>query len=116
MLAHVLVHVSLAHLDTSSFVIILLSRSAQPSVQKFAAFLATLVLEGFAAGGVGLLLGAVAPSTDVALALFPPILVLMIIFNGFNIAEENAPRALRLIPKVTHHSTTHTHSLRRPPP
>ena len=40
-------------------------------------------------------IGAVAPTTDVALAMFPPFLVLMIVFNGFNIAEENAPKLLR---------------------
>ena len=61
----------------------------------------TLVLEGFASGGLGLLLGAVAPSTDAALALFPPLLVLMIIFNGFNIAEENTPALLQFIPQVS---------------
>ena len=33
--------------------------------------------------------------------MFPPILVLMIVFNGFNLAEENAPKALRWIPKVS---------------
>jgi len=68
---------------------------------KFAKFVGTLVLEGLASGAIGLFLGAVAPSTDVALALFPPILVLMIIFNGFNIAESNTPKALRWIPKVS---------------
>ena len=68
---------------------------------KFLAFLGTLTLEGFASGALGLLLGAAAPSTDTALAMFPPLLVLMIIFNGFNIAEESTPRALRWIPKVS---------------
>ena len=73
----------------------------QRSADKFAKFLGTLCLEGFASGALGLLLGAAAPSTDAALALFPPIIVLMIIFNGLNIAEENAPKALRWIPKVS---------------
>ncbi|EOD13137.1 hypothetical protein EMIHUDRAFT_464731 [Emiliania huxleyi CCMP1516] len=50
---------------------------------------------------LGLFIGAVAPTTDTALALFPPFLVLMIVFNGFNIAEESTPRALRWIPKVS---------------
>ena len=45
--------------------------------------------------------GALAPNTDVALALFPPILVLMIIFNGLNIAEASAPRALRALPRAS---------------
>ena len=59
------------------------------------------MLEGFASGALGLMLGAIAPTTDVALAMFPPLLVLMIVFNGFNIAEENAPRALALLPKLS---------------
>ena len=72
----------------------------QPGAAKFGKFVLTLVLEGFASGALGLLLGAVAPSTDTALAMFPPLLVLMIVFNGFNLAEENAPRCLRWIPQV----------------
>ena len=59
------------------------------------------MLEGFASGGLGLFLGATAPSTDAALAMFPPLLVLMIIFNGFNISPEATPRLLRFIPKVS---------------
>jgi len=73
----------------------------QRKPDKFFAFLLTLVLEGFASGGLGLFLGAVAPSTDAALAMFPPLLVLMIIFNGFNISPEATPRLLRFIPKVS---------------
>ena len=73
----------------------------QKGTDKFAKFVLTLVLEGFASGALGLLLGAVAPSTDTALAMFPPILVLMIVFNGFNLAEENAPKALRWIPRAS---------------
>lgn len=68
---------------------------------KFAKYICTVVLEGLAASALGLLIGAVAPTTDTALALFPPIIVLMIVFNGFNIAEENAPRLLRWLPKVS---------------
>jgi hypothetical protein len=33
--------------------------------------------------------------------MFPPIIVLMIIFNGFNIAEENTPALLQFIPQVS---------------
>jgi hypothetical protein len=77
------------------------SRGGRRKPDKFFNFLLTLVLEGFASGGLGLFLGAVAPSTDAALAMFPPLLVLMIIFNGFNISPEATPRLLRFIPKVS---------------
>lgn len=66
----------------------------QRSLSKFGHFLTALCLEGLSAGAIGLLLGAASPSSDVALALFPPITVLTIIFNGLNIAEVGcAPRA-----------------------
>jgi hypothetical protein len=42
----------------------------------------------------------VAPTQDAALALFPAIMVLNIIFDGKNISEESTPRFLRWIPKV----------------
>ena len=42
-----------------------------------------------------------APSSDAALAMFPPIIVLMLIFNGVNIAEENTPALLQFIPQVS---------------
>ena len=42
----------------------------QPGASKFGKFVLTLVLEGFASGALGLLLGAVAPTTDTALAMF----------------------------------------------
>ena len=42
----------------------------QPGADKFGKFVLTLVLEGFASGALGLLLGAVAPTTDTALAMF----------------------------------------------
>uniref|UniRef100_A0A7R9WUD8 ABC-2 type transporter transmembrane domain-containing protein n=1 Tax=Craspedostauros australis TaxID=1486917 RepID=A0A7R9WUD8_9STRA len=48
----------------------------------------------------GLFLGAVSPNSDTALALFPAVLVLNIIFDGRNISEENTPRLLRWVPKV----------------
>lgn len=46
------------------------------------------------------LAGAIAPNQDSALALFPAIMVLNIIFDGKNISEESTPRLLRWLPKV----------------
>merc|ERR1712034_40889 len=68
---------------------------------KFAKHIATIVLEAFASSALGLLIGAVSPSTSTALALFPPILVLNIVFNGFNIAEKNVPGSWRWIQKLS---------------
>ena len=73
----------------------------QRSPERFANFLALTTLNSLAAAALGLLLGAAAPSTDAALAMFPPIVVLMIIFNGFNISEESTPKAIRWLPKLS---------------
>lgn len=63
-------------------------------------FLGLTSLHSIAAESVGLLIGSIAPNSDVALALFPPIIVLNIIFDGRNISEENTPWALRWIQKI----------------
>lgn len=67
---------------------------------KFVKFLGLLATHGLVSEATGLFVGAVSPNSDVALAIFPAILVLNIIFDGKNISEENTPRLLRWIPKV----------------
>jgi len=67
---------------------------------KFRTFLGLTTLHTVASMGAGLLVGSISPNSDVALALFPPLVVLNIIFDGKNISEENTPRLLRWIPKV----------------
>mmetsp|Transcript_26404 Transcript_26404/g.72598 ORF Transcript_26404/g.72598 Transcript_26404/m.72598 type:complete len:746 (+) Transcript_26404:140-2377(+) len=68
--------------------------------EKMKRFLGLVSLHGLAGQSAGLMIGAVAPSQDAALALFPAILVLNIIFDGKNISEENTPKFLRWLPKV----------------
>ena len=67
---------------------------------KFARFIGLLSTHGLACEVTGLLIGAISPNSDVALSIFPAIIVLNIIFDGKNISEENTPRLLRWIPKV----------------
>lgn len=71
------------------------------TMKKFRMFLGLTTLNSVAASALGLLVGAVAPSTDAALALFPPIIVLMIIFNGSNISDESTPKAIKFLPKLS---------------
>ena len=71
------------------------------SAQAFRTFLGIQVLNSLASGALGLLVGAVAPSTDAALALFPPLIVLMIIFNGSNISDESTPKPIKFLPKLS---------------
>lgn len=67
---------------------------------KFKPFLGLVCLHAIASEGLGLLIGSISANSDIALALFPPIIVLNIIFDGKNISEENTPRLLRWIPKI----------------
>lgn len=67
---------------------------------KFSKFLGLLSTHSLASEATGLLVGAISPNSDVALAIFPAILVLNIIFDGKNISEENTPVLLRWIPKI----------------
>lgn len=67
---------------------------------KLKNFLGLTSLHSLASEGFGLLIGSIAPNSDVALALFPPIIVLNIIFDGKNIAEESIPKLLRWVNKI----------------
>jgi len=67
---------------------------------KFGNFLALTTMHAFASNSLGLLLGAVSPDSDTALALLPPVICLNVIFDGRNISVENTPFFLRWIPRV----------------
>jgi len=67
---------------------------------RFPNFLFLTSLHSIASQSAGLLIGSVSPSSDVSLALFPPIIVLSIIFDGKNIAAESVPKALKFLPKI----------------
>ena len=67
---------------------------------KFRNFLGLLSMHGITAEATGLLVGAFSPNSDIALAIFPAVLVINIIFDGKNISEENTPRLLKWVPKI----------------
>ena len=67
---------------------------------KFKMFLGLTSLHSIASEAFGLLIGSISPSSDVALALFPPIIVLNIIFDGKNISKENTPKLLRWVNEI----------------
>jgi len=73
----------------------------QRDLGKFVNFLAITTLHSFASSALGMSIGASTPSQDAALALMPPVIILQAVFNGMNIAEENTPKLLRWIPKVS---------------
>jgi len=68
---------------------------------KFRRFLGLLATHGLASEATGLVVGAISPNSDVALALFPAVLVLNIIFDGKNISGESVPKLLRWVPKIS---------------
>lgn len=68
---------------------------------KFKKFIGLTTLHTLAGEAGGLIIGAISPSSEVALSLFPAIVVLNIIFDGRNISEENTPKVLRWVPKVS---------------
>jgi len=67
---------------------------------RFRRFLLLLTTHGLVSEATGLVIGAFSPNSDVALAMFPAVLVLNIIFDGKNISEENTPRLLKWVPKL----------------
>jgi len=67
---------------------------------KFPVFCGLISLHTIASEAAGLFIGSVSASSDIALALFPAIAVLNIIFDGKNISEENIPTFLKWLPKV----------------
>lgn len=68
---------------------------------KFKQFIGLTTLHALAGEAAGLFIGAIAPSSDVALSLFPAMIVLNIIFDGRNLSEENTPKLLRWLPKIS---------------
>jgi hypothetical protein len=67
---------------------------------RFQTFLGLMSLHSLTAEAAGLVISSISPNSDVALAIFPAVVVLNIIFDGKNISEENTPKLLRWIPKV----------------
>jgi len=68
---------------------------------KFKQFIGLTTMHTLAGEAAGLIIGAVSPSSDVALSIFPAMIVLNIIFDGRNISEENTPKVLRWLPKIS---------------
>ncbi|CAB9527811.1 Putative white-brown complex homolog protein 30 [Seminavis robusta] len=68
---------------------------------RFWTFIGLLTLHSLASEASGMAVGAVSPSSDVALAIFPAILILFVIFDGRNISTENTPWVLRWVSKIS---------------
>ncbi len=68
---------------------------------KFQNFIGITSLHTLVCESAGLFIGAISPNSEVALSLFPPLVVLSIIFDGRNISMENVPKLLKWVPDVS---------------
>ncbi|KAL4458091.1 hypothetical protein ABPG75_012956 [Micractinium tetrahymenae] len=72
-----------------------------PKPRRFASFLGLLTLEAMSAQALGLAVGAVAPSTEAALAMGPAVILVSIVFGGLFVNESNVPGPLKWLPATS---------------
>ena len=60
-----------------------------------------LTLESFVSSSLGLAVGAVAPSTEAALAMGPAVILIFVVFGGYYVNDKSVPRALQWIPRTS---------------
>jgi ABC-type multidrug transport system permease subunit len=68
---------------------------------KFLNFIGITSFHTLACESAGLVIGAVSSNSDVALSLLPAVVVSNVIFDGRNLSEENTPKLLRFLPKLS---------------
>lgn len=68
---------------------------------RFGKFCGIVTTESFAASAMGLTVGAMAPTTEAALALGPSLMTVFIVFGGYYVNAENTPIIFRWIPRVS---------------
>lgn len=71
------------------------------SLFRFGKFCGIVTIESFAASAMGLTVGAMAPTTEAALALGPSLMTVFIVFGGYYVNAENTPIIFRWIPRVS---------------
>ncbi|KAL4853430.1 ABC transporter G family member 7 [Chlorella vulgaris] len=72
-----------------------------PRPARFASFLALLTLEAMSAQGLGLAVGAAAPTTEAALAIGPAVILVSIVFGGLFVNARNVPGPLKWLPHTS---------------
>eukprot|EP00262_Sarcandra_glabra_P022496 TRINITY_DN998_c0_g1_i3.p1 TRINITY_DN998_c0_g1~~TRINITY_DN998_c0_g1_i3.p1 ORF type:complete len:675 (+),score=101.17 TRINITY_DN998_c0_g1_i3:235-2259(+) len=72
-----------------------------PTLSRFGKFCGIVTVESFAASAMGLTVGAVAPTTEAAMALGPSLMTVFIVFGGYYVNAENTPVIFRWIPRVS---------------
>ncbi|OAY47212.1 ABC transporter G family member 7 isoform X2 [Manihot esculenta] len=72
-----------------------------PTLSRFAKFCGIVTAESFAASAMGLTVGAIAPTTEAAMALGPSLMTVFIVFGGYYVNADNTPIIFRWIPDVS---------------
>ncbi|XP_043699107.1 ABC transporter G family member 7 [Telopea speciosissima] len=72
-----------------------------PTLSRFGKFCGIVTVESFAASAMGLTVGAMAPTTEAALALGPSLMTVFIVFGGYYVNADNTPVIFRWIPRVS---------------
>lgn len=72
-----------------------------PSLLRFGIFSGIVTVESFAASAMGLTVGAMVPTTEVAMALGPSLMIVFIVFGGYYVNLENTPTVFRWIPRIS---------------
>uniref|UniRef100_A0ACD5TRZ8 Uncharacterized protein n=1 Tax=Avena sativa TaxID=4498 RepID=A0ACD5TRZ8_AVESA len=72
-----------------------------PTFSRFAKFCGIVTVESFAASAMGLTVGAIAPTTEAAMALGPSLMTVFIVFGGYYVNADNTPIIFRWIPKAS---------------
>lgn len=68
---------------------------------RFAKFCGIVTVESFAASAMGLTVGAMAPTTEAAMALGPSLMTVFIVFGGYYVNPDNTPVIFRWIPRIS---------------
>ncbi|KAM7275938.1 hypothetical protein ACFE04_017804 [Oxalis oulophora] len=72
-----------------------------PSLSRFAKFCGIVTAESFSASAMGLTVGAIAPTTEAAMAIGPSLMTVFIVFGGYYVNAKNTPIIFRWIPHVS---------------
>lgn len=72
-----------------------------PAKDRAMKFMGLVVMESFASAALGLAVGSVAPSTEIAVMIGPMVMLLFIVFGGYYVNADNTLKVLRWVPDAS---------------
>lgn len=97
----------LAEMPISAFFPLVFCATVYPMAQlttgldKIVKFTSIITLESFAAASYGLVIGALIPNSEAALAVGPSSFVLQIVFGGLYVTDDGVPKWAQWIPRIS---------------